>query len=181
MSFQQKKKKAGLKQSDGRLCWLHTTSHCRERDGDGSAEVSVCAVAAVWLFCRSFWRGGQRSWPVQDQGHVRLLVMISTLGRSRHLQDIWIPRTKNKIGMHQIVPRPCGCHSGALCSLFKGTSERCVMLCCLLTVVWETSTWWQHRHFIHCLTVSDFCQEMSPKFDRSVANMKGFAPPPNGL
>lgn len=47
MSFQQKKKKAGLKQSDGRLCWLHTTSHCRERDGDGSAEVSVCAVAAV--------------------------------------------------------------------------------------------------------------------------------------
>lgn len=70
---------------------------------------------------------------------------------------------------------------GALCSLFKGTSERCEMLCCLLTVVWETSTWWQHRHFIHCLTVSDFCQEMSPKFDRSVANMKGFAPPPNGL
>lgn len=32
MSFQQKKKRAGLKQSDGWLCWLHTTSHCRERE-----------------------------------------------------------------------------------------------------------------------------------------------------
>lgn len=135
MSFQQKKKRAGLKQSDGWLCWLHTTSHCRERDGDGSAEVSVCAVAAVWLFCRSFWRGGQRSWPVQDQGHVRLLVMISTLGRSRHLQDIWIPRTKNKIGMHQIVPRPCGCHSVVHCAAYlkeQARGVRCRAVCWLL-------------------------------------------------
>lgn len=180
MSFQQKKKRPDWN-SLMAGCAGFTPPATAERERRGWKCWGLCLCRCCCLFCRSFWRGGQRSWPVQDQGHVRLLVMISRLGRSRHLQDIWIPRTKNKIGMHQIVPRPCGCHSGALCSLFKGTSERCVMLCCLLTVVWETSTWWQHRHFIHCLTVSDFCQEMSPKFDRSVANMKGFAPPPNGL
>lgn len=181
MSFQQKKKRAGLKQSDGWLCWLHTTSHCRERET--GMEVLRSLFVPLLLFVLSEFLTRRSKVVTCPRSRSR-----APAGDDFHTGPL-SPSTGHLDPTHQKQDRHASnCSSalwvslcGALCSLFKGTSERCEMSCCLLTVVWETSTWWQHRHFIHCLTVSDFCQEMSPKFDRSVANMKGFAPPPNGL